>query len=171
MERVSKTDTLKTLVLSDLKRAQRLITRIHPDPIDPQFRIASPDGDWWIGITLTEDPQEREKRMALVADFMALKLSPGFVLATELHQPDAVLSIGIVANDYAGAMSLIDRKGTGAVAPTFSEPAWIEREHMDPLIFSFRPNRSSTLSTSRMQELTQWFGPRGKFPAIKIDPR
>lgn len=39
---------LRDLVLADLKRAQRLIERIEDD-LDPQFRIAAPDGDWWLG--------------------------------------------------------------------------------------------------------------------------
>jgi hypothetical protein len=46
---------LKDLVLADLARAQRLITRIG-DEIDPQFRTASREGDWWIGITLSREP-------------------------------------------------------------------------------------------------------------------
>ena len=43
--------------------------------------------------------------MALVSDFMAWKLSPGFVLATELHEPDAVLSVGLMHNDYRALIS------------------------------------------------------------------
>ena len=78
-------NTLKELVLADLERAQRLIRKVHPDPIDPQFRIASAEGDWWIGITLTENAKERARRLGLVSDFMAWKLSPGFILASELH--------------------------------------------------------------------------------------
>ena len=69
--------TLKGLLLADLQRAQNLISKVHPDPIDPQFRIATPDGDYWIAITLTENPKERAKRLALISDFMAIKLSFG----------------------------------------------------------------------------------------------
>ena len=86
--------TLKELVQADLERAQRLVRKVHPDPIDPQFRIASPERDWWIGITLTENAKESARRLALVSDFMAWKLSPGFILASELHEPDALFSLG-----------------------------------------------------------------------------
>jgi hypothetical protein len=41
------------------------------------------------GITLTENAKERARRLALVSDFMAWKLSPGFIPASELHEPDA----------------------------------------------------------------------------------
>jgi hypothetical protein len=109
--------TLKELVQADLERAQRLIRKVHPDPIDPQFRIASAEGDWWIGITLTENAKERARRLALVSDFMAMKLSPGFILASELHEPDAVLSMGMQHNDYWALISLIERKPL-----TFSPP-------------------------------------------------
>ena len=73
----------RELVLADLLRAQRLILRID-DEIDPQFRIASPEGDWWIGMTLSADLHERKRQMALVSRFMQWKLSPAFTLASEL---------------------------------------------------------------------------------------
>ena len=48
---------LKELVRLDHERAIRLSRRIKGAPIDPQFRIASPEGDYWIGITLGDDPE------------------------------------------------------------------------------------------------------------------
>ena len=64
----------REVVLADLLRAQRLKIRIE-DEIDPQFRIASPEGDWWIAMTLDRDLAERKRQMALVSKFMASKLS------------------------------------------------------------------------------------------------
>jgi hypothetical protein len=52
--RMSIAKTLLELVQADLERAQRLIRKVQPDPIDTQFRIASPEG---VGITLTEKCQ------------------------------------------------------------------------------------------------------------------
>ena len=60
--------------------------------------------------------------MALVFDFMAWNMSLGFVLATELHEPDAVLSIGIMRNDYAALLALINREPMGLPTVTFSNP-------------------------------------------------
>jgi hypothetical protein len=155
--------TLKELVLADLERAQRLIRKVHPDPIDPQFRIASPDGDWWIGITLTENAKERARRLALVSDFMAWKLSPGFILASELHEPDAVLSLGLQHNDYHALIALIERKPL-----SFSSPKFVKRENMDPVMLALLPRGSRTITTARAKELAQWFGPTRKFPAVKL---
>ena len=76
----------REIVLADLLRAQRLIMRVQ-DEIDPQFRIASPEGDWWIGITLSDDVEERKRQMGLVSRFMRWKMSPAFTLASEYAKP------------------------------------------------------------------------------------
>jgi hypothetical protein len=155
--------TLKELVRADLEQAQRLIRKVHPDPIDPQFRIASPEGDWWIAITLTENAKERGRRLALVSDFMASKLSPGFILASELHEPDAVLGLGLQHNDYYALISLIERKPLA-----FSTPKFVKRENMDKGMLDLLPRGSRTITRARSTELDHWFGENGKFPAVKM---
>ena len=84
--------SFREVVLADLLRAQRLKIRIE-DEIDPQFRIASPEGDWWIAITLDADRAERKHQMQLVSKFMASKLSPSFTMACELAEPDACTAL------------------------------------------------------------------------------
>src|SRR3990170_5863764 len=96
----------REIVLADLLRAQRLILRVQ-DEIDPQFRIASPEGDWWIAITLADDLDERKRQMSLVSRFMQWKLSPAFTIASELKVPDAVYCIGVSHRECYGVMSLI----------------------------------------------------------------
>lgn len=39
--------------------------------LDPQFRIATPDGDWWIGIALSPGMAERQRQLGLVSRLMA----------------------------------------------------------------------------------------------------
>jgi hypothetical protein len=162
--------TLEELVRADLERAQNLIRRIHPAPIDPQFRIATPEGDYWIGITLTENAKERGRRMALVSDFMAWKLSTGFILASELHEPDCVLSVGLTHNDYLAEFSLIDRNPMGLPGVRFSSPRRVLRENMDPEIFKLVPRGSRSITSARLKEFEVWFGAGGKFPAVKLMP-
>jgi hypothetical protein len=94
---------------------------------------------------------------------MAWKLSPGFVMASELHEPDAILAIGLMRDEYWALISLIDRKPLA-----FGTPKSILRENMDPEIFKLQPRDSRTVTSSRMKELEQWFGAAGKFPAVKI---
>ena len=75
----------REIVLADLARAQRLISKIDdPGGIDPQFRIATPEGDFHIAMTLADDPGERLRQMRMVSRFMAWKMAAGFTLASEL---------------------------------------------------------------------------------------
>ena len=52
MERLPREpQNLRELVEADLRRAARLIIKIQVE-IDPQVRIATPEGDYSIGVTL-----------------------------------------------------------------------------------------------------------------------
>jgi len=161
--------TLKDLLLADLQRAQNLVAKVHPDPIDPQFRIATPDGDYRIGITLTENPKERMKRLALVSDFMAYKLSVGFTLVSQMHEPDSVLAVGLLHTEFDALISLIDRKPSIGTTPSFGATKRVRRESIDPVILGLRPRGSRVITRSREKELQQWFGPQGKFPAVWLE--
>jgi hypothetical protein len=60
MSKVKMPRTFKELVLSDLMRGQRLVRLIDDDGgIDPRFRIATPEGDIGIAMTLSPDMRER----------------------------------------------------------------------------------------------------------------
>lgn len=156
--------TLREIVLSDLARAQNLVTKVHPHPIDPQFRIATPDGDYWIAITLTENQKERTRRLALVSDFMAYKLSFGFTVTAEMHEPDCVLAVGLLRDDVDAVLALIERTPL-----TFSKPKMVPRESIDPVILGLRPRGSRTITTAREKELLRWFGIGGQFPAVLLE--
>ena len=62
--------SLKELVIADLERAQRLIRKVN-DEIDPQFRIATPEGDYWIAMTLPSDAYQRRNILSNLSLFMA----------------------------------------------------------------------------------------------------
>ena len=47
--------------------------------------------------------------MRLISTFMAWKLSTGFVLATELIEPDAVYAVGVTHRECIGVLSRIGR--------------------------------------------------------------
>ncbi len=86
----------RELLQADMRRAQNLISKFHPDAMEPQFRIATPEGDHWIALTLPDNAKERAKRLALLSDFMTWKLSARFTLPSELHEPDSVHVAGIM---------------------------------------------------------------------------
>jgi len=153
---------LKELVLADLRRAQRLIARIN-DEIDPQFRIASQEGDYWIAMTLSDGAASREREMRLISDFMAWKSSPGFVMASEIKEPDAVYAVGVTQKETIGALSVISRNPL-----RFSEVQWLARPQLGDDIPGLLPRGSRQLTAERLRELDVFFGPRGKFPAMRI---
>lgn len=152
----------REIVLADLLRAQRLILRIG-DEIDPQFRIASPEGDWWIGMTLDRDLTERKRQMALISTFMASKLSPSFTMASELAEPDAVYCVGVSHHECHAVVSLIERQPL-----KFLPEQWLAREQIDPEVLAMLPKGKMSLDTRTLAELEDWFGPDGKFPALRI---
>lgn len=155
--------TFRDLVEADLLRAERLVRQVHPDPIDPQFRIASPEGDWWIAMTLTDDPNERKRRLQLVRDFMAWKIAPSFILASELAAPDAVYAIGVTHRERAGCLALIERQPLA-----FGLPQWMEEAQLGHEIPALLPRGTVILSEARIAELKATFGARGTFPAVNL---
>jgi hypothetical protein len=154
--------TFREMVLADLLRAQRLILRIQ-DEIDPQFRIVSPEGDWWIGMTLSKNADEREKQFGLVSRFMRWKLSPAFTLAGELLTPDAVYCVGVSQHECHGAISRIRRNPI-----RFNDIEWFTPSQIGDEYPSLLPRGAATLDAREIIELEGWFGPSGKFPAMKI---
>jgi hypothetical protein len=133
------------------------------DEIDPQFRIASPEGDWWIGVTLSDDLQERTREMLLVSRFMQWKLSPAFTLASEIVSPDAVYCIGVSHRECHAAMSRIARHPL-----CFGEIEWLAPSQIGDEFTSLLPRGTAALDAQAIAELEEWFGPAGKFPAVKI---
>ncbi len=101
--------TFKQLVEADLRRAARLIIKVQ-DELDLQFRIATPEGDYHLSVTLPSDGYEREAMCRRVATFMAWKLAPSFTLTCELAEPDCVCCTGISHHDVHACYTLIRRE-------------------------------------------------------------
>ncbi|MGO8952054.1 MAG: hypothetical protein ACLQF2_01765 [Rhodomicrobium sp.] len=155
--------SLKELVIADLERAQSLIRKVK-DEIDPQFRIATPEGDYWIAMTLSADPAERVRELRKVSLFMAWKLSPGFTLASELIEPDAVHCFGATHKEQLAAISLIERNPL-----RFAKLQWLSPEQIGDEIRELLPKGAITLDAGMIDELKEYFGPQGKFPAVHIE--
>lgn len=159
---------LKQQVLLDLHRAQRLIRQVH-DELDPQFHIATPQGDFWIGVTLVEDMMEQRRRFRLISDYMAWKRSCAFVVAAEIMVPDAVAAIGVTNAGVVGALSVIERSPLRFDEPVrFREPEWLDRSVIGDDVPGLLPPAERMLGRERIAELEEWFGPNGKSPAIKV---
>ena len=75
--------TLSELIEADLRRAARLVIKVQ-DEIDPQFRIATPDGDYWLAVTLPPDVTARAAMFRRIATFMAWKQATAFTLVSPM---------------------------------------------------------------------------------------
>ena len=153
----------REIVLADLLRAQRLILQAQ-DEIDPQFRIASPEGDWWIGMTLDVDAEKRVHQMRLVSRFMRWKMSSAFTMASELAMPDAVYCVGISHHECHGVLSMISRDPIH-----FGPEQWLTRADIGEEIPALLPRGPASLDTAALRELDEWFGTSGRFPAVLIE--
>src|SRR5258706_12123191 len=156
--------TFKEIVLCDLLRGQRLVRRIEDEGgIDPQFRIATPEGDIGIAMTLSPNARERLEQMHVLKMFMAWKMALGFIMTTELHQPDAVIAAGVNRKETLAVMSAISRKPL-----RFAEPEWLSPDAVSDEVLQLLPRGARVISESQMAEVGRFFGPTGLFPATRI---
>ncbi len=59
----------------------------------PRFRIFTPDGDYLILVQMLDDPADRERRLHLVAGFMAWKMASAFIVSGENTDPAGIFSL------------------------------------------------------------------------------
>jgi hypothetical protein len=158
---------VRELVLADLLRAQRLIVRIQ-DEIDPQFRFATPEGDYHIAVTLPSDDRERRQMLRRIATFMAWKQAVGFTLASELHQPDCVYCLGVTHKELRVCFSRIRREPRPWTEESFGPVEWGDRSQVGQELIDLLPTGAREISAAEIAMLDKWFGPEGRFPAVRI---
>lgn len=159
--------TFKDFVEADLRRAARLIVRVQGE-IDPQFRLSTPEGDYWIAITLPDDAHERTMMMRRVSTFMAWKQVFGFTLASELEEPDCVSCIGMTHQVVYACLSLITRHPQPLTKKNFSPIEWCDRTQIGSELLELLPRGSRSMDEKEIRMLEKWFGTNGKFPAVHI---
>ena len=80
--------SFQDLTLSDLQRAQRLLRKVYPDPIDPQFRIATPEGDFWLGVCARKsDGQSKPSRRRLLTALPRCLVFQYMIMAASRFRP------------------------------------------------------------------------------------
>jgi hypothetical protein len=156
-------ETLRALVLSDLRRAQRLIVRTQAEELDPQFRIATPDGDYHIAMSFAPDIAGRLRQMELLKQFMSWKRALGFIVVIEQGGPDALTAVGMTPKQRCAARALIARPDM-----RFDEPVWLPRSKIGKDYASLLPRKPLTITPAMYRELDAAFGAHGVFPAIRI---
>ena len=159
--------SFRQFVEADLRRAARLIIKVQ-DEIDPQCRIAAPEGEYAIAITLPPGTDERNHVFKRVSNFMAVKQSPSFILASELQVPDCVYAIGVSHKEAHACLSRVDRQPKPWTKHNFGAVQWMSRAQIGAEYLDILPRGGRTLSVAELDELEAWFGPYGKFPAVHV---
>lgn len=159
---------LRAIVAADLERAERLIVTWQR-ALDPQWRIATPDGDYMIAFTAADGDIARRSELHMVARFMAWKRAFGFTFACELTSHEAVACMAVTRDDAAGCVCAIRRPAAKPwTMDMFAWEVWLTREEMDPGIVALLPDEQSTVTQDERLVLEAWFGSHGMFPAVQL---
>ena len=93
--------------------------RLPRDEIDPLVRTATPEGDYWIAVTLPPDPYGRKVILRNLSLFMTWKQALGFTLASELYNPDSVYCAEIMLKECHACLARITREPKPCLANCF----------------------------------------------------
>ncbi len=157
----------RELIEADLRRAARLIIKVQ-DELDPQFRLATPEGDYWLAINFPADLDGRKKLLGHLSMLMAWKQSLGFTLASELIQPDAVYCLGVTVKERFACLARITREPRPWTTKNFGDVEWLPESAIDPMLLGLLPKGAREITSHDIATLEEWFGAKGKFPAVRI---
>lgn len=159
--------TFKDMVEADLRRAARLVVKVQ-DEIDPQLRVATPEGDYWIAVTLPADDYGRRSVLRALGTFMVWKQATAFTFAAELQEPDCVYCAGISGGEHTACLARIRRHPRPWTTQSFGPVEWLPEASIDPTIVALLPVGPRALTPKEVAAANMWFGSKGKYPAVHI---
>jgi hypothetical protein len=159
--------TFREAVEADLRHAARIIIEVQ-GKLDPQFRIAAPEGDYCLAVAFPNDKRHRAAMLDRIRRFLVWKQAIAFTLASELVAPDAVRCVGISFHERHACISRITREPRPWTSGSFGPVEWLPADRIGPVIPSLLPDEGFALTNEEIAELKAWFGPRGKFPAMRV---
>jgi hypothetical protein len=159
--------TFRELVEADLQRAARLIIKV-VDEIDWQVRIATPNGDYHLAITMPDDARERSAMLRRLEAFMDWKRAAAFCLCVEAHEPDAVYAVGISRQERHSCLARIARHPKPWTAANFGTVEWLPDASIDPAIAGLLARTPRPMTPKQVAALDAWFGVSGRFPAVHL---
>jgi hypothetical protein len=130
--------------------------------MDPLFRIMTREGDYLVSMPIAEDPDEHEHQLKVLSWFMAQRATHVFTVAGHLMDPEAVFCFGASGERQAAAMAEMEREPTRFGAVEWLPPEWIEDELLGLL------SGGDALDAGAFAEVEAYFGPGGKFPAVRL---
>lgn len=159
--------SFREIVEADVRRGARLIIAVQ-DEIDPQVRIATPEGDYTIAVTLPKDAYGRSVVLRVLSSFMAWKQALAFVWTSELMEPDSVYAVGISRAECHACLSRIRRSPAPWTAANFSPIEWLPESSIDPALLDVLPKGPRALTPKDVAACESWFGVKGRYPAVHI---
>jgi hypothetical protein len=99
---------------------------------------------------------------------MAWKQAAGFTLASELTEPDCVYCLGVTHKELFVCFSRVRRHPKPWTDQSFGPVEWGERSQVGQEFIDILPRGARAISSAELAMLDKWFGPQGRFPAVKI---
>lgn len=166
----------RELVEADLRRAARLIIKCQ-DTIDWQFRVATPNGDYHLAVTMPDDQMQRTKMLLRIEAFMQWKAATAFTLAAETTvpldgrdtSPDALYAIGVSKRgDQINCVVPITRTPRPWSETNFGSVMWLPQDSIDAKLIELLVAHPRKMTPRLIEALEYWFGTAGLFPAVQL---
>ena len=135
---------MRDLVEIELARSREIIAG--GVELVPRFRISTPDGESLMFVQLPDDLDERNRRMQLVASYMAVHLARSFVMSSELVEPDAHSAVAVSRNGTMAALQVVRR----TPVLTFSEPVWLDAHQIGDELPAMLPGRVESVTPEQI---------------------
>lgn len=149
---------MRDTLLSELQFSIAIV--LSREEVVPRFRVHGDDGEWTVFVPLSDDARERDRRMRLVAGFMAWKSATAFVLSAELISPDLVYACAVGRGGVMMAGRQIARTPL-----TVGPITWFDAESVGDEITALLPRGKVALDAETMRALERAFGKSGEFEA------
>ena len=159
--------SLKDLTEADLRRGARLIIKVQ-DELDPQLRMATPEGDYHIALTLPAEEYGRKLALRALGTFMIWRQVMGFTFCSELIEPDCVYCMGVGPDETVACLSRIRRRPAPWTKENFGPVEWLGKRWIADEVVALLPKGGEVLTPTTVSACNTWFGKDGKFPAVHV---
>ena len=137
--------------------------------MDPQFRMATPEGNFHLALVLPVDDYERKAMFRRIASLMAFKMAAAFTLAVELVEPDCLTCVGVSHSEVQTCALDITRAPRPWTASSFGALEWLPRSSISAEILDLLPRGRHEVTAKDIAAMDKWFGVRGRFPLVHIE--
>lgn len=145
-------DALRAHIVEEFAVSQRIVRS--GNDVMPRFKIFAPDGEHVAFLTLPEDIGGRLERLEVMRAFMIWKAATGFVMSSELAEPNALLVVAVTRFDVVAALQPISRKPK---PPIFAKLQWLDRDRIDDNILGLLPPKSLSVTTDQIEFMRRAF--------------